>query len=112
MHNKLVDWWQRTTQRGKKYSYQVVEDIPKRPEKNVVYLVSHLGYCWQVVMMCPCGCKKLLYMNAMPEYHPCWKYTIDKNERISLSPSIHRMVGCKSHFFVRNGRIDWCRPGK
>ncbi|WP_366931770.1 DUF6527 family protein [Paraburkholderia xenovorans] len=27
----------------------------------------------------------------------------------TLAPSVDRTVGCKSHFFVRGGRIQWCQ---
>ena len=37
------------------------------------------------------------------------KYKIDKKKRVTLFPSVHRMVGCKSHFFIRKGKIAWCK---
>jgi hypothetical protein len=48
-----------------------------------------------------------LYMNLMDDYDPYWKYTIH-GKTISLSPSVNRLVGCKSHFFLRSGKIEWC----
>ncbi|WP_397321508.1 DUF6527 family protein [Pedobacter foliorum] len=58
-------------------------------------------------MICPCGCRKLLHMNLMDDYDPYWNYILD-GKVISLAPSINRLVGCKSHFFVTNGKIEWC----
>jgi hypothetical protein len=112
LYNKLRQWWRRVTSKGKGYSLKVIDEVPNLPNRNIIYLVTHLDHCWQIVMVCPCGCGQLLYMNAMPEYRPCWKYNIDKKGRISLSPSIHRIVGCKSHFFIKSSRIDWCVPPK
>ena len=34
------------------------------------------------------------------------KYKIEEG-KISLSPSIDRFVGCKSHFFLTDGKIIW-----
>jgi len=109
MIKKLLRWWKRFFYREKNYRYLFVEEIPERPDSKTIYLITHQGYCWQIVMVCPCGCKKLLYMNAIKDHHPCWKFEIHGRRNISLHPSIHRQVGCKSHFFVHHGKIDWCR---
>ncbi len=86
----------------------MVDDIPDSPKEKVVYLITHLGNCWAIVMICPCGCGKLLHLNTLQEYHPSWKYYLENKNRISLTPSINRTVGCKSHFFVKKSRIKWC----
>ncbi len=105
MVRKLLKWFANLF--CKRYKYKFVEDVPNLPKKGVVYLVGTDAYYWQAVMVCPCGCKKLLQMNLMQEYDPYWKYNIEKRKRITLSPSVHRMVGCKSHFWIRKGKIIW-----
>jgi len=39
--------------------------------------------------------------------HPKSSFDINEKKRISLHPSIDRTVGCKSHFWVRKGKIIW-----
>lgn len=63
-----------------------------------------------VQMTCPCGCGSELGMivgrpvvNAQ-----VWALTLDAEGTPTLTPSVSHRVGCKSHFFLRNGRIDWC----
>ena len=89
------------------YSYEFVDDVPDVVESNIVYLIQNEGYCWQSVMECPCGCKVALFMNHVEDSHPHWSYKIDKFDKISLHPSVDRMVGCKSHFWIRGGKIVW-----
>ena len=36
--------------------------------------------------------------------------TFQSDGSVSLMPSVWRQKGCRSHFFLRHGRIDWC-PG-
>jgi hypothetical protein len=104
----LFRWWKHLFSFDKKYSYHFVDEVSDRPNKKIIYLITHQGYCWQIFMICPCGCRKLLYINAVEEHRPYWRFDIDNQDRIFLYPSIHRQVGCKSHFFVRNSKIDWC----
>ena len=109
MIKKLLRWWKRLFSREKKYSHAFVDDVPDHPDNKTIYLITHQEYCWQIVMICPCGCRKLLYMNAIKDHPPYWRFEIHGKYNVSLHPSIHRQVGCKSHFFVRRGKIDWCK---
>lgn len=107
MLRKLLNWIIKLFTKEKLYTYRFVDDVPDRVKSGRVYLVGNQGYYWQVVMICPCGCAQLLYMNLMEDYNPYWKYKIH-GKTISLSPSVNRIVGCKSHFFLKNGKIEWC----
>ncbi|MFK7107986.1 DUF6527 family protein [Flavobacterium oreochromis] len=88
------------------YSFEFVDDVPDNPKDKVLYLIGEDGYFWQFVVVCPCGCKSLLYMNLMDDEAPFWKYDINDG-LISITPSIDRKVGCKSHFFIKKGIIIW-----
>jgi hypothetical protein len=107
MFEKLHDWYIKLFKKEKFYKYKYVEDVPDELKPNILYIISNENFYWQVVMLCPCGCKKALNMNLMKENHPTWKFEMDNKNRISLHPSINRSVGCKSHFFLRKGRIFW-----
>ncbi len=88
------------------YGFSFVEDLPEKISPMKLYFVGERENYWQVVMLCPCGCGFLLHMNLLEEYYPYWKYRV-KNGKVSLSPSIDRFVGCKSHFNLQEGRIIW-----
>ena len=105
MIKKLSSWFSNFF--SKSYRYRFIDEVPDKIEPYIVYLIEHEGYYWQAVMICPCGCKKHLHMNLISDHKPYWQFKIDKSDHISLSPSIHRMIECRSHFFVRKGKIIW-----
>jgi len=107
MLQKLRNWCNRLFKKEKFYKYKFVEDVPDELRPDILYIISNDDFYWQVLMLCPCGCKKALHMNLMKGNNPSWKYEIDKKKRISLHPSVNRTFGCKSHFFLRKGRIVW-----
>ena len=89
------------------YSYVYSEDVPDTIDEGILYLIGTDNYYWQAIMKCPCGCNNNLHMNMIEDYDPYWTYKISSENKISLSPSVDRMIGCKSHFFLRNGKIIW-----
>jgi len=87
----------------------VVRDgsLPKLLAPRTVYILYEDGEPWQASMSCPCGCHATLEMNLLPDERPMWTASIGAGQRATLRPSVWRKVGCKSHFFVRNGDIEW-----
>lgn len=63
---------------------------------------------WCVGLRCPCGCRSTIELLVVPEAKPRWDLAIDKKGRPSLSPSVWRKTGCRSHFWLRAGRVRWC----
>ena len=62
-------------------------------------------------MRCPCGCGSVLDVNLLPDDKPIWRASVTPDDLPTLHPSVWRKVGCKSHFFMRDGGIVWCQPG-
>lgn len=94
--------------RKKKYHCMFVEETPNKFQAYVVYVVTNQSYPWEIVMICPCGCNKVLFLNLLKEVHPHWTFEVDKTDLISIRPSVHRTVGCRSHFYLTKGEILWC----
>lgn len=63
---------------------------------------------WAAGMHCPCGCGDVLELMLIPEARPRWRLSIDRKQRPTLSPSVWRDTGCRSHFWLRQGRVVWC----
>lgn len=69
---------------------------------------------------CPCGCDQrcaVLFETALdgqpvpPQYSPTrWQRTGDTFETLTLSPSLHRVVGCVTrwHGWIRSGEAITC----
>lgn len=73
-----------------------------------IYLAREDGENWAVAFKCPCGCKDRIELQLIAEASPNWHLANDHNKHPTLHPSIWRTTGCKSHFWLRKGRIHWC----
>lgn len=84
------------------------DSLPPRLPKRDLVLVRDDGEDWCVGMRCPCGCERTIELLVFPEADPGWRLKIDSKKRPTLFPSVWLKDGCKSHFWVRCGKIDWC----
>ncbi len=81
------------------------EDLPGKLKFHTIYIVGSQDHPWQAVFACPCGCGDDIYVGVDRGQ---WKLDVSERRVISLRPSIHRTVGCCSHFFVEYGLVRWC----
>lgn len=96
--------------RGQVYRAETVDEVPPANvlHQARVYLVGEEGEPWQAAFLCPCGCLSLIQLNLLPETRPRWVLRLGFWNVVTLSPSVWRKQGCRSHFFMRKGRIQWC----
>jgi len=92
----------------KSYSVQYIEDPIDNPKKKILYIVGTVNDPWQAELLCPCGCKDKIVLPVNNSTKPHWSLNITIKKTPSLSPSIWRTKGCKSHFFLKKGKIKWC----
>lgn len=59
--------------------------------------------------LCPCGCGAPLLLSLNPQRRPRWTVTQTWSARPTIKPSIRRPDGCRSHFWIRAGKVDWCK---
>lgn len=89
-------------------------NIVAKPPKNAEVAAGHL-YCvissrktkWSL-FRCPCGCGSVVTLSLQPIHKPFWKLTKMDSGRPTLHPSVWRNKGCKSHFWIKDGRVFWC----
>lgn len=96
--------WRRTGP----FKMATASELPVVLVPGVVYVLGENGYRWSAAFRCPCGCGATVQLNLLPAARPCWSVTAHRDRAVSLSPSVWRSVGCRSHFFMRYGRIEWC----
>ncbi len=84
------------------------EDLPNRPMPGRIYIVGGRRHPWQAVLRCPCGCGELIYIMISPHQENRWQVREHEDGRLSLHPSIWRTKGCRAHFIIRRGRVQWC----
>ncbi len=73
-----------------------------------VYVLGEKQYLWSVALLCPCGCGEALHMSLHDDSRPRWRIRDHRDGTVTLFPSVWRTVGCRSHFFLRRGRVEWC----
>jgi hypothetical protein len=87
--------------------------IPRNPPSDdvrpgLVLVVGGPDYQKWAFLRCPCGCGEVIMLSLAQDRQPRWTVTIDKYERPTVYPSIRRLDGCYSHFWLRNGEVTWC----
>lgn len=82
----------------------ISDPLPKDHPKDLALIEPD----WICQFLCPCGCGDTIHLLLVKGGKPRWDYSLGPNGELTISPSIDRLVGCKSHFFVTNGEICWC----
>lgn len=95
--------------RGPRIRYERVDEFPELLEPGTLYVAGEEPHIWVAAMLCPCGCGDVIELNLLKEASPCWTVRQRRDGSVTLMPSIWRTKGCRSHFLIRNSRIDWCR---
>ncbi|WP_368860638.1 DUF6527 family protein [Mesorhizobium sp. GbtcB19] len=84
-------------------------DVPEKTRPRTVYLIGDDGPPWAAAFICPCGCGELVRLSLVRRDSPSWVASVGKGGRADLHPSVRRIRGCRSHYFIRDGRIVWAR---
>ncbi|PKP01376.1 MAG: hypothetical protein CVU11_15400 [Bacteroidetes bacterium HGW-Bacteroidetes-6] len=91
------------------YKIEIIPDNPN-PDSlrdNIVYVVGSKNYIKWGYMKCPCGCGDTIMLSLNEKAYPSWSIKQDKIGRATISPSVNKLDGCKSHFFIRKGKLIW-----
>ncbi len=81
------------------YNLIRVDSLPNKLKDEIIYIEGD----WTAAFVCPCGCKQTIELNLVDDVRPVWKVGNDT----SISPSIWKRDGCKSHFFIKKGKVIW-----
>ena len=103
---RFVQWIQDLLKPKYKVRYVEVE-LPKELNNKTLYIIREDSVLENAAMVCPCGCGDVLYMSLFSNEDPSWKLTKHSNGTATLYPSILKIRGCESHFWLRRGRIYW-----
>ena len=100
----LSGWWHHDLKVVDIQGDEVPSDIGA---KSLVRMVDE-GQAWAAAMRCPCGCEEVIELSLSQSANPRWDL-LGTRRRPTLRPSVWRNVGCRSHFWVRDGRVLWVR---
>lgn len=81
---------------------------PAKPKARRLYVASSPSGPTFGYLLCPCGCGETLHLRFLPDRRPRWDVDIGADGAVSLTPSVWRQVGCRSHFILKEGKIHWC----
>lgn len=84
-----------------------VEELPDQLAAQALYVVGENGNDWNVAFLCPCGCGAVIQLGLLRDSSPRWSVCRHEDGTVSLSPSVWRQIGCRSHFYVSRSRIAW-----
>lgn len=107
----LLKWGRRWLRRlvATRFRLRAVDEEPEKPEDSVVYVVGEKGSEWAALMKCPCRCGETIWLNLLSAPgRPVWRIQKHRRSQFSISPSVWRQVGCRSHFLILRNRIEWC----
>lgn len=102
----ILRWLKGFYKHYQEYSYTRVEDLPESLDVMKIYIVGESDFIWMAALKCPCGCGHEIKLNILKDASPCWEIKIVEKS-ISIYPSIWRTTGCKSHFNIRSGKVEW-----
>ncbi len=85
-----------------------VEDFPDSLDRFTLYLENGGAAPCAAALICPCDCGEVIQLNLLVAARPCWKVREHLKGLVSITPSIQRTKGCKSHFWIREGEVYWC----
>ena len=112
MRSPLRLWWRLVERSGLRpgFATLTVDDLPDVLVPERLYLVGDDDCPWSAALLCPCGCEATIQLSLLPDDKPSWRAVRHFSGSVSLRPSVWRTRGCRSHFFLRRGRIVWFRP--
>lgn len=91
------------------YRLRVVSDNPANEsvKGDSIYVVGGTYYAKWAYLKCPDGCGDTIMLSLSDSKKPSWSISQDDFGRPTLYPSIHKLDGCKSHFWIRDGKVIW-----
>lgn len=79
--------------------------------EGVVVLVEDKAIRKWTCLRCPGGCGARIDLTHNPIVRPRWTIFEDFWLRPTIHPSVHQKNECGCHFWIRKGKIEWCKDG-
>ena len=92
-----------------RYKIKVIPDNPAPGTlgRNIVYVVGSNKFVKWAYLKCPCGCEEIIMLPLSKVQRPSWSVKRDFIGRATIMPSIFKLDGCKSHFWIKKGKVEW-----
>ena len=108
---KFKNWCLRLFERfgigQRRYRVLFADELPDDISPFELHAIGR-GQPWLAAFKCPCGCGSIIQLSLLTYDSPRWALNVENDGTGTLSPSVWRSQGCRSHFFVKRGMIIWC----
>lgn len=103
-------WLVDRVRRQPSYSLLYVEgdELPEILPRRTLVVAREGAELWSAGMRCPCGCSRKIELMLLADVKPRWDLHVGQSGKPTLSPSVWATNGCRSHFWLRNGKVVWC----
>jgi len=75
-------------------------------EKDFIMVVYQKNPHW-ALFRCPCGCHHVISLSLQRTQYPSWTVQMNLSGRPTVYPSVKQVKGCRSHFWIKDGRVYW-----
>jgi hypothetical protein len=107
----VARWWRRRRRLVRLVKVGVgasTADVPERlPPGEAILIGDDAAWKW-LVLGCPCCCGDVHWVNLMRDASPRWSAQMSTSALVSVRPSLAVITRCRSHFWIRDSRIEWC----
>jgi hypothetical protein len=89
------------------FQTELWSEPPDAFKQGIIYVIGKKNYIRYSVLLCPCGCGQAIYLHHLKGAKPRWDWQWHWNNTVSFHPSVWLTEGCRSHFFLKKGRVHW-----
>lgn len=75
---------------------------------KIVIVGERLSPKW-AVLKCPGHCGHIMRLPLMSRASPRWTVQSDWLGRPTASPSVHQKNACRAHYWIKKGKVIWCK---
>lgn len=87
---------------------QMIPENKLLKDKDFIEVIYKEKPYW-AIFKCPCGCSNIISLPLQKSHNPHWSVSPSKTGRPSVYPSVWQNKGCLSHFWIEEGKINWCK---
>jgi hypothetical protein len=81
---------------------------PETMNPGILYVVGGKGFMKWAYLRCPAKIDEVIQLSLQPNRRPRWELVTDIWGRPTITPSVRQLEGSYAHFWMRNGKVDWC----
>jgi hypothetical protein len=101
--------WFRRAPRPYELLFVEADELPQELPSQTLVVAKEGSELWTAGMVCPCGCGRRIELMLLEGVKPRWDLLVERSGNPSLKPSVWVRDGCRSHFWLRDGQVHWCR---